>query len=328
MWNAFKPFYNKHTIHVEREGEGGGTSKCHPLIRGSWGYCCCSGLLISDVQNNAHQLVQCVSASRCCHPSLWNKQRKCIRRPQPQMESTSPCSAYAAKAPRWKPISMSIVFQGPLPPGSGKLKKEHPTCVCRHKGPLWLGRCYQPSCATAAAFQWRLPRIAHCSKGGWTPLGGISWHPAQMEVGGAGRPARLMTKISGHRGATLGDPANKVLGNYRCGDWFTKCSHFLLVVVNKYCLEKSSHLITWDSAPSFGGKKNWDTLVLLFCSYSQAFLICKNFPITGNLDPDSVTATLNGGNQEWLIFIKPLIWNPDLQWDKHDPWNAPVKFSL
>lgn len=105
----------------------------------------------------------------------------------------------------------------PTSSNSGKLKKEHPTCVCRHKGLLWLGRCYRPSRAMAAAFQWRLPRITHCSWEGLTPLGGISWHPVQMEVGGAGRPARLMTKIFGYRGATLGDQANKVLSNHRCG---------------------------------------------------------------------------------------------------------------
>lgn len=109
---------------------------------------------------------------------------------------------------------------------SGKLKKEHPTCVCRHKGLLWLGRCYRPSRAMAAAFQWRLPRITHCSRGGLTPLGGISWHPVQMEVGVAGRPARLMTKISGYGKVTLGDQVNKVHSNHRGEYWFMKCVPF------------------------------------------------------------------------------------------------------
>lgn len=31
IWNAFKPFYNESAILVEREGERGGNSTCHPL---------------------------------------------------------------------------------------------------------------------------------------------------------------------------------------------------------------------------------------------------------------------------------------------------------
>lgn len=115
------------------------------------------------------------------------------------------------KIPQMKADFNEHCVSRPTSSDSRKLKKEHPTCVCRHKGLLWLGRCYQPSRAMAAAFQWRLPRISHCSWGGLTPLGGISWHPVQMEVGGAGRTARLLTKISGYKGATSGDRANTSL---------------------------------------------------------------------------------------------------------------------
>lgn len=102
--------------------------------RDSWGYCYCPGLLFSTVQNNAHQPGQCVPALRCYHPSLWNKQRKCIRMPWLQMESTSPSGAYAARSPRWKLISMSIVFQGPLPLTLESLKRNIPLVSADTKG--------------------------------------------------------------------------------------------------------------------------------------------------------------------------------------------------
>lgn len=167
--------------------------------------CACFKLLPSIPLEQTEEMHQEASAADGKHIT-----ERCLRREIPQMKAD---------------FNEHCVSR-PTSSNSGKLKKEHPTCVCWHKGPLWFGRCYQPSRATAAAFQWRLPRITHCSLGGLTPLGGISWHPVQMEVGGAGRPARLMTKISGYRGATSGEQANKALSNHRCDYWFIKCCPF------------------------------------------------------------------------------------------------------
>lgn len=120
---------------MEREGERRGNSTCHPLPpEAPEDTVIASGLLFSAVQNNAHQSGQCVPAPRCCHPSLWNKQRKCIRRPRQQMESTSPSSTYAVRSSRWKPISMSIVFQGPLPPTLESLRRNIPLVSADTKG--------------------------------------------------------------------------------------------------------------------------------------------------------------------------------------------------